>query len=1423
MQPTRNRFRGSSGGPWSPSAPLGSQNADVLASSRGATQQSAFASTRSQTNEPAPAAIRRRESRGDFTASSLVDEGDAATSGQAGNVGCSGHSSSQPHLFPALSSSVLASLQMDYPVVYAALHVYDKTLRHHKEKFKAKETELLRCIGVGEELLGQIDALKQRCETLAQEREEAVASTGKLTTSEQDGERSAAVAEETRAAARAWDEERRVLMEDAETERLRFREQLQDALQQVSIASAQQRDLEATLHETRAQLYQAKEELSNMEAAYQERESAYAVQRNREMQQQQLLFKQQVAQLQQQADVDKEAVLAEATVELERLQRSLLRMEKEFKEEQRLAGRSTALLVEPSNAATLEIANLRRQIRQLEDANHDLQLQLRRRKYEARLPGGAEEGRLVVVHGNTMDSSALPSGSSNIALHASAAADAHQEQLPWAEDPSAGGAESGAPLQRRLQEENARLRHKLKEVACQAQDDVDKAHEARLELQRQLKSVQAQLQLLRSSVIARLELELQQAREQIGVSEARGRDLQEAADELEIRAIALQKESAEMASQLDAECQAKELLKQELCEAQEGMRAVRQEVEAASMTSSHKDTLIVQLQREKQQLAVALRSLQAQAATIEGALSEMHMGREEETALGEVNTARLQERCVLLQHELEAAQEERLTLSAQLRDAEEAVDVLKDAQRIAQASVRDAQRIAQEVEGRAQADARQFQQQQQMLKSRATEAEQKISRLQHQLAELTQRLRDRQEELMRKDEALRHSMDKGAALTAELRQLREMQSNREEASRERWRQQYSQNTADREQLLTSKERQIEALQQQQQELRQTLTTRDERLEQLQQQCEQTQALLSEAVVGTAAYKGRIQALEEELARAEKERSAAKAELRRLTEKCERVEVTGAATAGQDKSATLRVVELETKLAEYDVKLRNLRRQRQQARHALLPLVSPSSTDAQQVSPLGTRSGCGWDDLVESLHDAANRLAEQNSSELKESPANEGYGNSATEVANVSLLLDACQRAAAAVLQSVRGWVECLHNSDEQRWAALRSTVLTAYAAAENSEESEGLSELRDSPPPSAAVDHKEGLRTAGELRDRAAAAQRSLVAALKDLRAGWASTRAELTIAAQRVEDAQSQVAQLEELKAKASSRDSECAATQTALADACKKYADALHKTASLQDSVDALRQDLAGRTAQSAELEHRLELLTAELQAERAEGVAKWQESQRHREKENAESEEELRELRTRLVTAEEAATAAVDALRKQSEAAQRQLRAQLQDLQQSSTATEEDLRQQVKKLSQEKARAMQDFRGLKMTVVELEERVNATQTAVKAKEAQLATAEKALHEAKRAHHQAVANGAASEAFEQESMANQIASLQLQLRTCREDSALMEETHAVEKAELLALRKVNASLEIRLAEVEEDRAPLRQQLHRLLSSAEK
>jgi chromosome segregation ATPase len=1425
MQPPRGRYRGSTSAlSQASSSTVGrGHNPGFPALHGDSAQPFLYSTTRAQTNKLPSAVVHHHDHgrRGNVTNS--YDDDDVNVSRETSSVAYSAASSSPtPQSIPSLSSAVLARLQTEYPAVYTALRVYEKAVRHHKEKFKAKEAELLRCIGAGEELLEQIDALKQRCELLGRERDDAVAAAAAAVaaaqqTSGQDKEHLAP--SEAVKAAQVWDAEKKELIDTYEAQCSRLREQLQDALQQTSIANAEQHELEAALRGTRSQLRQAEDRLREMEGAYEERASADAAQRDRDMQQQQLLFQQQIAQVQQQADMDKETVLAEATVELERLQRALVRAEKELKEQQHTSERSTMLLSESGNAATVEMANLRRQVRQLEDANHDLQLQLRRKQPESRLSGRTEEGRLIVVGDGTAYSGSMTSNSNGSTVFSAPSVVGTRQPLQQSLAPGgdvAGGGALSSSVQRHLQEENVRLRDKLHEVSRQAQDEIDAAHEARLKLQQQLKAAETQMQLLRSSVIAGLEQELSQARTRTDVAEVHCRELQEVADGFEARVIALQRGCAEAATERDAARQAHEQLQHEMQELRDTMASLQQEIKATTSEVHRKGALVVQLQREKQQLVVALRTVQAETATIEDSLAEMRAKHEEGVVMREMTAAQLQERCILLEHEVEEAKEERLTLCSRLRDAEEAVDVLKDAQRVAQEVVRDAQRKAREVEDKANAGVEQLRTQQHVWQSRATEAEQERNRLRAQLTTVSQRLRDHQEELAKRDEAVRQSADKAAALTAELRQLREFQLGRDEASRERWRQQYAQNTADREQLLVSKEQQIEFLQQQQRELAATLAERDDRLEHLLQQRQQAQAALSDAVASSATYKGRIQALEEELMRVEKERAEARAELLQLAETYKRAQVTGATTAGgcSTEATGLRVAELEAKLAECEEELRTEERQRQQAQTTLLQLVLPPSRSTDTSANLSSRHT--WDSIVEVLDEVVNDLSMQRVVLTNGLTAKEGDDSSPTR------LPDACQRAAVAVLRSVRDWVEHLHDGDAQRWAALKRTVLRVYAAHDNEEWDAagrgGLHPHSGPPSPSAGVDCGD-VSSVEQLRERFAAASKSLTMALSDMRTEWATANADLRRAEELLKVKEDHTSHLDELTAALSLKEKECAAALTSLDEVQRKYSEVSRKAAALQVNVDQLRQDVAEREASLAQTQNRLESRSVELQAERAEWLAKWQESLRHREREKSDHESEVQELRSRLVAAEEAATASAGASRAQTDEVQRQLRSQLQEVQKTASMTEVSLRQQVATLTQEKTHAAQGLRSLKKVVTDLEVRVNNADAALQEKDAQLVSTEKKLQEIQRAHQETLANGMAAEAYGQESMANQIASLQLQLRTCRQENEMMAAAHAAEEAELQALRKVNASLESRLSEVEEERAPLRQQLHSLLS----
>ncbi|EKF32782.1 hypothetical protein MOQ_003360 [Trypanosoma cruzi marinkellei] len=75
----------------------------------------------------------------------------------------------------SFSSEELARLRRTSPDAYQALLQYEQLCRHDTAVIEAKETELQRCIEVGQEVLGQLDQLKTRCSQLAGERDKATA------------------------------------------------------------------------------------------------------------------------------------------------------------------------------------------------------------------------------------------------------------------------------------------------------------------------------------------------------------------------------------------------------------------------------------------------------------------------------------------------------------------------------------------------------------------------------------------------------------------------------------------------------------------------------------------------------------------------------------------------------------------------------------------------------------------------------------------------------------------------------------------------------------------------------------------------------------------------------------------------------------------------------------------------------------------------------------------------------------------------------------------------------------------------------------------------------------------------------------------------------------------------------------------------
>ncbi|ESL07658.1 hypothetical protein TRSC58_04649 [Trypanosoma rangeli SC58] len=80
----------------------------------------------------------------------------------------------------SFSTEDLAQLRRSSPDAYQALLQYEQLCRHDTAVIEAKEAELRRCISVGQEVLEQLDQLKARCSQLAGERDVADAKTREL-------------------------------------------------------------------------------------------------------------------------------------------------------------------------------------------------------------------------------------------------------------------------------------------------------------------------------------------------------------------------------------------------------------------------------------------------------------------------------------------------------------------------------------------------------------------------------------------------------------------------------------------------------------------------------------------------------------------------------------------------------------------------------------------------------------------------------------------------------------------------------------------------------------------------------------------------------------------------------------------------------------------------------------------------------------------------------------------------------------------------------------------------------------------------------------------------------------------------------------------------------------------------------------------
>ncbi|CAD2216957.1 hypothetical protein ADEAN_000443500 [Angomonas deanei] len=70
-----------------------------------------------------------------------------------------------------LSRSDLSHLRTAFPAAHEALLQYDRLLQNAEDRYRAKEAELHRCINVGQELLEQMDQLKEQHRAVVEERD----------------------------------------------------------------------------------------------------------------------------------------------------------------------------------------------------------------------------------------------------------------------------------------------------------------------------------------------------------------------------------------------------------------------------------------------------------------------------------------------------------------------------------------------------------------------------------------------------------------------------------------------------------------------------------------------------------------------------------------------------------------------------------------------------------------------------------------------------------------------------------------------------------------------------------------------------------------------------------------------------------------------------------------------------------------------------------------------------------------------------------------------------------------------------------------------------------------------------------------------------------------------------------------------------
>ncbi|GET92113.1 hypothetical protein, conserved [Leishmania tarentolae] len=1316
----------------------------------------------------------------------------------------------------ALSRNLLDQLQHDYPAVYEALKAYEKAARHLKSKYKAKEAELLRCISVGEELLSQMDVLKRRCEVLAQERDAAMAACVSAAASPRER---APTTGGTALSKSSWAEERRSLLKSHETECERYRIEVQKVLQDAAATQTQKRELELALKRTTAQLSEAEEQLRTAQDAISDCKAHYAAQQEKEMERYRAALAKQLSEVRQKADLDRETALSEAMIELERLQRALVRTQKELTEHQRASGSAQALQAELTCPADTEVASLQMQIRTLRETNHDLQQRLQRREAELQLSGAAKS--TGVRRDDNQSSLTLASNSNrDVTLHGRTLTSSLVNVRPEFKG-DAADASGLAAAKERLLEENARLRQKLQEVARRGQDDVDKEHAARLSLQQQMQTMEAQSHILRTEVVSRIQKELQQTKEQLEVFQAQSAMAERAAAELEMQTTSLQEEKATLADALSAEKSTTEKLFRELNAAEESQNALDQQLRDVSAAAQEKERLVVQLQREKGQLFNALRTLQAQAADIEVALTTVTTEQSESTAAHEGALSRLQDRCVLLEHEAEELRTERNALRCRLGDAEEAIDVLKDAQRVSQELVREAQRCTKTAEDRASVAIDQLTLQQQTSAVRLAEAQQQLERAHNQQRDLSRRMEVCQQELSRREEALRKSAEAQEELTAELERLREVQADRDENVRKRWRQQYAQSTLEREKLIAMKEAHVADLQRQQKDLQMSLAASEDHVAQLHEQRRQLQDALSDSLATAASHKGRIQALEEELARAVAEQRAAQSDLQRFSgeqERSSRAALSLQPSGECDALAAVRLAQLQGQLTEYEAAISAAEKSRQRMQSTVLGCLMPVDANGEVTADADNM----WDVLLDLLREADQKLCSRSTSaasvQHRQVRPEEGILASDDRQPSdaASVPIDASLCAAAAVMRAIHDLVQHLHDADRRRWRCVRDKVLAACHAA--SAASDAAAPVDPAP---AATENRAGASPEKLCADLASALQAWAVA-LSTSQDYLAASAAQIGKAAHLASKEEAQKAQLTQLAMAVRTAEEQRDALQVALEEMTVKYSEAAKRADAQESRVEALRHDVAVRDSRVREMEHRLEVRQTELQAERAEWVSKWQEAQRHREAEKKEAELEHAHLRAQVAAAEEAGHQSTQRAVQESTDALRQLRTQLQTLRETSSETEAQLRQQITQMSCEKVDTARALSRLKNVVAQLEERLNSTEMALKSREAELEAAMVAMQELKRVQLQRSADGAAAEAFEQRTLTEQVASLQAQLLSMQRDHDMQDTLHATERAEMAALRKVNASLEARLAEVEGDRAPLREQLHSLLSFTE-